>query len=261
MRLRARQSATFAFIGSAIVGSAFVSGLPAQALPLDQIVQKLEPVPVFMIIDDKGVPLVATILNGNKKHAIVGIFIKEKDAEEFVDQLKTKNPDLAKTAKVIPVSLGKVYKLEQANESKPDAPTFTYVPEQQDVKAALSVLQQNGQKVNRFSGTPLFVAKTGKNKDYLSIKQNNQEEIPFFFNQNELQSLVERFKQQKPNIASTVTIEVVSLEDLLQTLKTRNNAGLSEVVLVPPKESLDYVRSLQSNQNQFPPSHSPSSTP
>lgn len=256
MRPQVRQCAAFALLSSAIVGSALINGLQAKAIPSDQIVQKLEPVPVFMVIDDKGAPLVATVPDENKKQTVIGIFIKEKDAEGFIAQLKTKNPDLAKTAKVIPVSLGEVYKLGQANASKPNAPIFTYVPEQQDVKSALAVLQQNGQKVNDFSGTPLFVAKTGKNKDYLSIRQNNQEKIPFFFSVNEIQTLVERFKQQKPNIASTVTIEVVSLEDLLQTLKTRNTAGLSEVVLVPPKESLDYVRSLQSNQNQLPPSHS-----
>jgi len=248
MRFRVRQGAAFALIGSAIVGSACVSRLQAQALPPDQIVQKLEPVPVFMVIDGKGAPLVATVMDGNKKQAVIGIFIRDKDAEGFVNQLKTKNPDLGKLAKVIPVSLGKVYQLEQTHESKPDAPTFIYVPEQQDVKSALAVLQQNGQKVNKFNGTPLFVAKTGKDKDYLSVRQNNQEEIPFFFSENELQNLVERFKQQKPNLASSVTIEVVSLEDLLQTLKTRNTAGLNEVVLIPPQESIDYVRSLQSPQ-------------
>jgi nickel transport protein len=245
MKSLVRQGTALILIGSAIIGSTLFGSMQALALSPEQIEQKLGPVPVFTITDGNGAPLVAKIPNGNKQENVAGVFINQKDAQSFVDQLKTKNPDLGKSVKVIPVSLGEVYKLEQANRNKPNAPNFQYVPAQQEVNSALTLLQQSGQKIDNFNGTPLFVARAGKDKGYLTIRRNNQEVIPFFFNKEELQTMVNRFKQQKPDLAGTVQIQVISLEGMIQTLKTRNDSGLNEVVLVPPQESIDYVRSLQ----------------
>jgi len=255
MKSLVRRGTVLVLIGSALVGSTLVGSLRALALSPEQIEQKLGPVPVFTITDAKGAPLVASVPNGQKTEAVAGIFISEKDAQGFVDQLKTKNPQLAKTVKVIPVSLAEVYKLEQANKNKPNAPNFTYVPAKQEVSSALALLQQSGQKVDTFQGTPLFVARAGKEKGYLTIRRNNKDIIPFFFNKEELQGVVDRFKQQKPDLAGSVEIQVISLEGMIQTLKTRNDAGLNEIVIVPPQDSVEYVRSLQAApaQNQSQP--------
>jgi nickel transport protein len=99
--------------------------------------------------------------------------------------------------------------------------------------------------VEKFNGTPLFVAKAGKKQGYLTVKQANQQVIPFFFNKGELQSMLERFKKQKPDLASTIEIQVVNLEGVLQAMQTRNDQGLNQIVLVPPRASLEFVRSLQ----------------
>ena len=245
MKSLVRQGAALVLIGSTIIGSMLVGSTRVLALSPEQIEQKLGPVPVFTITDGNGAPLVAKVPNGKKQENVAGVFISQKDAQGFVEQLKTKNPDLAKTVKVIPVSLGEVYKLEQANKNKPNAPNFTYVPTQQEVSSALTLLHQSGQNVNNFDGTPLFVARAGKEKGYLTVRRNNKEVIPFFFNKEELQAMVDRFKQQKPDLAGTVEIQVISLEGMIQTLKTHNDSGLNEVVLVPPQDSIDYVRSLQ----------------
>jgi len=248
MKSLIRQGAALVLIGSTIIASALIGNMRALALSPEQIEQKLGPVPVFTITDGNGAPLVAKVPNGSKQENVAGVFISQKDAQGFVDQLKTKNPELAKTVKVIPVSLGEVYKLEQANKNKPNAPYFQYVPTQQEVKSALALLHQNGQNVNNFNGTPLFVARAGKDKGYLTIRRDNKEVIPFFFNKEELQTMVDRFKQQKPDLASTVEIQVISLEGMIQTLKTHNDSGLNEVMLVPPQDSIDYVRTLQQSQ-------------
>lgn len=148
------------------------------------------------------------------------------------------------------MSLAEVYKLEQANKNKPNSPNFAFVPQQQQVDAAKQVLQQSGQNAQKFNGTPLFVAKAGKDKGYLTIKQGSGQVIPFFFNKSELQTMLERFKKQKPDLASTIEIQVVNLEGMLQALQSRNDQGLSQVVLVPPKASVDFVRSLAPAGNQ-----------
>lgn len=246
MKSMSRWGVTLGLVGSAVIGSSVVGIRQALALPQEQILQKLGPIPVFTITDNKGAPLVASVPNSQNKAGVAGVFINQGDAQAFVEQLKKKNPNLAKTVRVVPVSLGEVYKLDQANQNKPNSLDFTYVPAKQEVDAALALLRQSGQKVDRFNGTPLFVARAGSEKGYLTIKEaNNQQVIPFFFNKEELQNVLDRFKQQQPKLASTVEIQVVNLEGVIQTLQSRNDAQLNQIMLVPPKASVDFVRSLQ----------------
>ncbi len=240
--------AKLGIVSSAIVGSAIFGTMSAFSLPQDQIVQKLGPVPVFTITDAKGAPLVASDNDNKKEGGVAGVFINQKDAEAFVNQLKTKNPELAKTVRVVPVSLGEVYKLDQASSSKPNSLEFAYVPAKQQVDAAMALLKQSGQDEKKFQGTPLFVAKAGKEKGYLTVKQADKQVIPFFFNKEELQSMLDRFKKQQPNLASTVEIQVVNLEGVIETMQSRNDTQLNQIMLVPPKASIDFVRSLPAAQ-------------
>lgn len=248
--------------GSAIIGSSLIGIMQALALPQEQIVKKLGPVPVFTITDSKGAPLVASVpsqqnqgaQNRQSQTSVAGVFINQSDAQAFVEDLKKKNPELAKTVRVVPVSLAEVYKLDQG-QGKPNSLDIAYVPSKQQVDAALTVMRQSGQKnANQFNGTPLFVARAGKEKGYLTVKQADQQIIPFFFNKDELQSMLDRFKKQQPNLASTVEIQVVNLEGVLQTLQTRNDKQLNQIMLIPPQASIKFVQSLQptSNQNQRP---------
>lgn len=237
--------AKLGIVSSAVVGSAIIGTLSAIALPQEQIVQKLGPIPVFTITDSKGAPLVASNSENQKQGGVAGVFINQKDAEAFVNQLKTKNPELAKSVRVVPVSLGEVYKLDQASGDKPNSLDFAYVPAKQQVDAAMAILKQSGQDEKKFQGTPLFVAKAGEDKGYLTVKQADKQVIPFFFNKEELQTMLERFKKQQPKLASTVEIQVVNLEGVIQTMQSRNDNQLDQIMLVPPKESIDFVRSLQ----------------
>ncbi len=241
-------SAKLGIVSSAIVGSAIFGTMSAFSLPQDQIVQKLGPVPVFTITDAKGAPLVASNDDNKKEGGVAGVFINQKDAEAFVNQLKTKNPELAKTVRVVPVSLGEVYKLDQASSTKPNSLDFAYVPAKQQVDAAMALLKKSGQDEKKFQGTPLFVAKAGKEKGYLTVKQADKQVIPFFFNKEELQSMLDRFKKQQPDLASSVEIQVVNLEGVIETMQSRNDTQLNQIMLVPPKASIDFVRSLPAAQ-------------
>ena len=49
------------------------------ALPQEQILQKLGPVPVFTITDSKGAPLVASVPNAKNKAAVAGVFINQEE--------------------------------------------------------------------------------------------------------------------------------------------------------------------------------------
>jgi nickel transport protein len=183
---------------------------------------------------------------------VAGVFISQKDAQAFVERLKTEKPDLAKTVQVVPVSLAEVYKLKKENENKPDGLNFAFIPVQQQVQSAQTLMGQSGQQAQQFQGTPLFVARGGQEQGYLTIQQNGQSVIPFCFDKEQLQGMVDRFKQQKPELASTVKIEVVPLEGVIQTLQTSNNDQLNNIVLVPSQESLAFLRSLPASPQSAP---------
>ncbi len=255
MKSFVRWCVTVSIVGSTLLGSSLIGNMKAIALPEAQVLQKLEQVPVFTVTDEGGAPLVASVKNSQDKDtSVAGIFISQQDAQSFIDRLKTQNPELAKKVKVSPVSLADVYKLEEANQNKPDGLHFAYVPVQHQVETAVAVLKQGGQKVENFQGVPLFVAKAGKDKGYLTIQQDNKQFIPFFFDKEQLQAMIDRFKKEKPDLASTVEINVVTLQGVIDTLRKSDNQQLTQIVLFPSQESLAFLRTLPSapaaNQSQ-----------
>ncbi|NJK50137.1 hypothetical protein HC931_20150 [Candidatus Gracilibacteria bacterium] len=243
MKSLVRLSKTIGLVGGTVLASFFAQSMKVLALPQEQIVQTLQPIPVFTIADEQGAPLVAV---GKDEKKITGVFISQQDAQQFFQQLQQQNPELAQKVKVQPVSLGEVFKLSQANEGKADGLNFAYVPMNDEVEAAKKVLSTNGQQYQ--GGVPLFVAKGGEDQGYLTVQQNNETRIPFFFEKEQLQQMVERFKKEKPDLASSIKIEVVPLESVMATMQESNDEMLGKIVLVPSQESLQFIRSVQPGQ-------------
>jgi len=215
------------------------------ALPQPEIIQKLQQVPVFTVANENGSPLVAS---GENDSRVAGVFISQRDAQEFVSRLKKENPELGQQVQVVALSLGRVYQLDQENENKDNGLDFAYVPMEEEVESALSLLQSRGQQVENFSGVPLFIARGGDNEGYLMVEREGQQIIPMFFEKSQLQQMVEQFKQSQPEQAQSVQIDVVTLQSMLQTLEEKNDEQLKQVVLVPSQESLEFLQSV-SEQN------------
>lgn len=259
MKSFVRWSAILGLVGGAVIGPSLMGGLQAIALTQDQVLQKLRTVPMFTIADAQGAPLVASPSNGQNRTPVAGVFVSQRDAQAFLDQLKTRNPDVAKNVRVVPVSLAEIYQLEEANKNKPDRLDFAFVPTQQQVDSALALLRQNGQQVKDFNGVPLFIARGGQDKGYLTVRRNDQQLIPVFFKKEELQVMLDRLKQQQPQLASSIEIQVVNLEGVIRTLAESNNPELNQLVLIPPQDSIDFLRSSQPSggQNQPRPANTP----
>jgi hypothetical protein len=247
MKSLVRLGAILGIVGSTLLGPSPIGNMSALALPDQQILEKLRPVPVFTITDAQGAPLIASVPKQGQG---------QKDAQAFVEKLKTRNPQLGASVRVVLVSLGEIYQLSQANKGKPDEVLFDYVPTDQQVELAKTVLRQGGTQVNEFNGVPLFLARGGPENSYLTIQRGQQELIPLFFSKEDLQEVVENFKKQQPNATASIKIEVVNLEGILEALRTQNDPALNQIIMIPSRESRDYVRSLQpagsGNQNPQP---------
>ena len=234
-----RLTLTVGVAGATFLSWGAIENLTAIALPEEEVLEKLEPVPVFTIADEQGAPLVAS---GEDDAKVAGVFISQQDANEFVNQLKTENPELAAQVQVVPVSLGEVYKLAESVQSQENALNFAYVPEEEAVNSAKTIGEENQQPYQ--GGVPLFVARGGEGNGYLTFERNSQQVIPFFFDKAQLEQMVARFKEQEPEKAANVDIEVHPLEGVIETLETSSDEILEKIVLVPSTESIQFLQNV-----------------
>jgi len=250
MKLLIRLGAILGIFGSTLLAPS-AANMSALALPQEQVLQKLSPVPVFTITDAQGAPLVASLSQEGEdiNASLAGVFINKSDADAFVDRLRNQNPDLASSVKVVPVSLGEVYQMSESIRDNGENLQFTFVPGTEQVESARLLLEASGQEADQFNGTPLFLAKGGNEDGYLTIQRGEQQVIPMFFNKEDLQGMLARFESQQPEIASSVEIEVVNLEGVIEALRTDDDPFLTKIVLIPPRDSVEFIRQLQEGGN------------
>jgi nickel transport protein len=265
MNFLARWGAIAGLVGATLLSPSIAGQMKALALPQEQIQQKLNSIPVFVIADPSEGLVLQTIQPDNAESPdapdsvpVSWVFLNRGDAEEFINKLQQEKPDLGQKAKVMVMSLGQVYKMAQQSSEQEDSPVFELVPAQEQVNSALSILQEDGQQVDQFRGVPLFVARGGSQQSLLAVQQNGQKFIPMFLNREDLQNQVDRMKQQQPNIASTIDVQVLRLERVINELENSDQQDLERLVFIPSRESRDLIRSLrqqsQQNQNQGGPS-------
>lgn len=247
-----RWGAMFSLLASTLVGSSFIGNLRAIALPEEDVIKKLSPVPVFTITNSQGSPLLASLTDENNNSAsVAGVFISKQDAENFVQQLLNQNNPNLTDVQVTPVSLAEVYQMQQQSQNNPEQPVvFDFVPTRSQVQSALQVLQNNGENSENFSGVPLFLATGGADNGYLTIQQNGNQLIPLFFQKEQLETMLNRLEQQQPDLAGSVQIQVVNLQGVINLLQSSDDRQLNQIVLVPSQESIEYIRSLQNQSSQ-----------
>jgi hypothetical protein len=251
MKSLIRWTATLGLVGTTMLTSLLGSYSKALALPEEQIVKTLQSVPVFAIADDQGVPLIAV----EKEQKFTGVFISKQDAQNFFEQLKKENPEVASKVKVQAVSLAQVYKM-QTSQTDQNRLIIDFVPKESEVESAKKLLSERGQQYQ--GGVPLFVPKAGKESNFLVISRNNQDFIPFFFEKAAALQMVEQYKKANPAEAATVKIDVIPLESVIATLQQSNDEALTKILLYPSQETIDFIRA---NSNQNAPNQAPANQP
>ncbi|ERN40871.1 Tic22-like family [Rubidibacter lacunae KORDI 51-2] len=247
MKALIRWGAALGLALGATLGGVSIVPQSAIALPEEEIVEKLQSVPVYTIVNAEGIPLPAS--NTETQETLIPIFIDRGSAEQKLGELRSANPELASQVSIRPVSMAEVYKLEQENASNAEAPSFAYIPTDEQVQSALSVLQAQGQNLQGFPGVPMFVARGGEEQGYLTIERDGERIIPVFFEKEQIDQVIDRFGQEQPDLASTVNIDVVPLQNLIGALREGNEEELRNIVIVPTTESLQLLRQQQQGGN------------
>ncbi|BAZ41285.1 Tic22 family protein [Calothrix sp. NIES-4101] len=260
MKSLVRWGTTFGLVGSTLLATV-VSGIaPVFALPEQQIKEKLDSVPVWLITNPQGLPLSRQLpdpQNAQKsKGSVTGVYMSRQDAQAFIKELQAvKNPDpkmaeMLKSLQATAVPLGSIYQQLQQSKNKPDSLKFAFKPNDQDVKGAVELLKASGQKVEQFRSVPVFMVRFAPDKGYVPIQlgTDKKEYIPMFTSK---QDAVALLGQVKPKFAKA-DIQVVDVDGVIKTLQDKNDEWLKQVVFFPSPEAREYIRTLANNKPQQP---------
>ncbi|TAF03199.1 MAG: hypothetical protein EAZ77_17700 [Nostocales cyanobacterium] len=92
MKLLVPWGITFGLVGTTLLGAVFGGSTPVLALPEQEIKDKLDAVPVYLITNEKGVPLRRSLPNNQdgKKNggSVTGVYMSRQDAKDFLNELQ-----------------------------------------------------------------------------------------------------------------------------------------------------------------------------
>lgn len=207
-----------------------------QPLTLEQIVQKLNSVPVFVITNDKGHPITSSM----KGKTVVAAFLSVKDAQTFLEETKKakKLPeaDLA-TVKVSGIPLGDMYRRTKlVGEGKINLGLIGSSNEQPAADAEARKLDP---KSKGFELIPLYAGKV-KGSGYLTFSQGGKSVVPLFFSRADLQAKIDESVKAKPEMAGKIDIELTSLEGIITLMESADKKQTEPLgfVLLPEIRSL-----------------------
>lgn len=211
----------------------------------------LKRVPVFVVASQDNKPVVASMPdpeNEAKTLKMVTFFMDYHNAQSLLDTLRVWKPELAKNAKIHSTSLRDAYEVTIKNKDKKDQLVYRFLPDSQQIDSAIALLNQSsGQQVEKFDGIPVFYAAVDDSavddstERVLTVKKGENEIIPFFLSEQDLQQLLAQLKQKDPELASTTQMKVTSLNHLWSILLQEKGLAIQQITLVPAREELQYV--------------------
>lgn len=235
-------------ISALALGTWLAALAPAWSLTPTQLAEKLGGIPVFTIgiVEDNAVTFLEEPIptpDGDEV-SISRIYMNVLDAQADLEQIRTDNPTLPENVSVARISLGEIYCISQTEaaetceqQSPPpgDAPSFIYFPDRDQLGAAIDLLEEQGTEVGE--NTPLFVplffaqVVTGANSTTVPI---------IYFSLKDLQCDIEDAKTENEELSTAqFDVQVTTLGQILQQLRSPENANATEIRFVPIQRSAD----------------------
>ncbi|BAP17011.1 Tic22 family protein [cyanobacterium endosymbiont of Epithemia turgida] len=242
MKTLIRWGATLGLVASTILCSGLYQSRSAFALPQEEIFKLLRGIPVFMLVNDKNVPLGGKI---DEQTMFTNVFMSKQNAHEFLIQLKKDKPSIADQYKVELISLGAIYEVSQKNSNESQRLALQYIPTKTEVESAKPILSEDGKEYR--GGVPLYILKGGPEQNYLTIKQDGETIIPIFFENQTIQQVINNLKQQESDQATNLKIEVILLGNLIGTLEKEDNEFFRKIRLWPSQEMMKIIQENRQN--------------
>lgn len=260
-------------VGAAIAGSTLGMGtLPALALPEAEVIEKLQPIPMYMLINDAGQPIFASIEDQDgQETGVTGIFVSPSDAERLVasrreeaqqilqaEQAKadadpaaiaslTQQLSLWQEANILPIGLDQIYQFAQSETA--ENLSFKFFPSVQQLNAASQVIEGK-----TFPGVPLFflsmqsVDEQGQTVTSFPTLETGGK-IPVFFEVEPILNQIEEFGDEDSLNINVMALEVFLAKLLDEELPQGEQDFLSEMTLIPSEESSQLIQSILEQQS------------
>lgn len=228
-----RALAAGGLVMATVAGTGLFVPEAAEALTDEQIISKLQPVPVFLIVNSEGQPLTASPSNEDTEIKVPLVFLDDTSVQAFLTRAQEEDA----AAEIALIDLGTLFRETQSSDDTPSP--LMYFPDEEELTAATSIQED-------FRGVPLFFARQGDEGPYLTITLDGESSLPMFFSREDLQTLIDRYIQENPGAASSISVEVLSLEWLIAAMSANDDpeldAQLSQIQLFPSSEVLQYLR-------------------
>lgn len=236
-------------LGSLLSAALLWPGLPAFALSEKEVITKLNAIPAFSIVDNKGKPLLLTPKT-DKNVAYLNFYLDADIAQKAMEVFQTQNASAAKNYRIGLVSLGQAYKIAKEQAKKKDNKVrFQFLSNSKDLSMATELAQKKDPKMKNFVGVPLFFVSGGsdpKKQGILTLKRDGKEYLPMFFSEDDLQKNLVQLKQSGKNLPKELSIQVATLDAIVGTmLGGKSDADAGKITFVPAKSAIEYVQKLQ----------------
>lgn len=189
------------------------------AMSRDQVSKRLDGVLVYTICNSSNEFILTTDLSGIKSLAF--FCFRKEDAETLLVQVKDRESSLGRGARVVPVSLDKVYQL------KAEGISFRFLPDPNQIRNAIELRSKAGVKGRAFDGVPVFQSEN------LILRSKNRRLCPVFFSKEDCEIALKKalMTQQKVN----ASMRVGTFEDVLQNMEAKEEDSVwGDLIFIPP---------------------------
>ena len=225
-------------VGAGLFSGGLLLAPPALAIPEADAIKKLDVIPVFVLTDDKGIPLPIP----RDKDYVLPLYLESAKANQQLAELRKGNPTLK--AQVVPVPLNvmnaKVADLNKQLKDKSKVLVAPVIGNEGDRQQAISILKAQGlteKQINEGLSIPVFFT-----KPFLSIKTPDGPRGVFYLSYQELQNSLAKLPADergklKPQVA-----------DLTAVLREIIKAPQDNYVIFPTPEYFRLVQQSQAKQ-------------
>jgi hypothetical protein len=224
---------------------ALMVGTPVKALTVQQVTEKLNSIPAFVIVNAKGDTPTIRIKNDKEDLNIVPVFTDGPLAQTNFAELKKKAPDAIKDLRVIPIFLGKAFEAAHNEGTKKDSKvTFDFQASLKTQQEALNLAKKKDKDVKNFPGIPLFFL--GTEGRPLIFTQGDQQQLRFYFSKADIGKLLAELQKNKPELTTKTEIQVASLYNILNfMLDSKNDKDSQSIIFIPDEEAIKFAVAMQ----------------
>lgn len=240
-----RWSLTLGILINPVSNVNFLQPSPVVALPQSDIVEFLSGVPVYSILSQEGLPIGRELEDGD---IITPVFMSRREAQAFVTELQKIDAEMARSYRIQVLPLSRIYEIARETSTNSNRLFLDYIPSATELRAARALVNEKGQKYP--GDVPLYMAKIESDQSYLTIKQNDQEIVPIFFEKATIDQWIDTVSHNQPQLGQNIDINVISLSSLIANLEKNDNPLLRSLRFWPSKEMMKIIRSNSENQPQ-----------